>query len=57
MFISCSIMITDFLSFIIERIKIITKILITFIMHLLSQIADTFFYLSCFVTILIFTIA
>ena len=56
MLIACGIMITNLLSFIIERIKIITKILITSIMHLLSKVTDTFFYHSCIITTLIFTI-
>ena len=56
MLIARSIMIANLLSFIIERIKIITKILITSIMHLLSKVTDAFFYLSCIISTLIFTI-
>ena len=46
MFITCSIMFTDFLSLIIKSIEIVAKIFITGFVHFLSKGTDTFLYFT-----------
>ena len=56
MFITCSIMLADFLPPIIKDIEIVTKIFITGFVHFLSKGTDSFFYFARIFSTLVFSI-
>ena len=56
MFITCSIVLTDFLSLIIKSIEIITKIFITGFIHFLGKGTDTFLYFARIFSTLLFSV-